>query len=194
MDYLILSPTNRATSALRYIGPLIQPPQIYPHLITGPTQALGHPGHHSHLCQKPVSHTSDLIQTLGCLGPAARPGSAPQWARNIPRNFLHHQCIGPSLRIFWILTPPTSGSGPALGSLRPRLTGSHTGTRTCPPAGWQAPHEAGTGSQLGQGPALPTSVPTVVNLATTEGPHSPQSAHPTAYSTGHQREMCCWAP
>ena len=102
--------------------------------------------------------------------------------------------LRPHSQLPLILTPPTRGSVLALGSLRPRLTSSHTGTWTCPPAGWQAPHEVGTGSQLGQGPALRTSVPTVVNPATTEGPHSPQRDHPTAYSSDHQSEMCSWAP
>ena len=102
--------------------------------------------------------------------------------------------LRPHSQLPLILTPPTRGSVLALGSLRPRLTSSHIGTWTCPPAGWQAPHEVGTGSQLGQGPALPTSVPTVVNPATTEGPHSPQRDHPTAYSSDHQSEMCSWAP
>lgn len=56
-----------------------------------------------------TSHTHQWSDTnSGMPGSWARPGSAPQWARNIPRTFLHHQFIGPSLKIFRILAPPTS--------------------------------------------------------------------------------------
>ena len=37
-----------------------------------------------------------------------------------------------------------------------------------PPLAWQPPHEAGSGSQLGSGLALPTNAPTEFILATTK--------------------------
>ena len=91
--------------------------------------------------------------------------------------------------------PPTSGPAPASGPPIPAAspletwpcqpmghpvgqpwdtpgrTASHAGTSpACPPVGWQPLHGAGPGNQVGQGPALPTSAPTVVSPATTEGP------------------------
>lgn len=75
--------------------------------------------------------------------------------------------------------------------------GLHTkldGIQPCPPVGMQPLHKGGPGSQLGQGPASPTSTPIVVSPTTTEGPMQSTQGAPLECTALVTRGECAAEP
>lgn len=83
--------------------------------------------------------------------------------------------------------PPTGRHQPwaSLG-----CAATHARAQPCPQAGWQFLHKAEPGRQVGSRSALPTSMPTVTDPITTEGPMPSHQGEPLEYIAPLTRGEC----
>ena len=143
------------------------------------TQALGHHGPCSQLCQELATFISSLITALRPLGPVVRPqdmalsASGPALA---PGPGFPYQWVETNPGICWTLTPPNSEPALALGT--PGFCSQPPPHPVKPTSDWQFLHKEGPGNQQDWDPTKPTIQPTVVCSPQQKYTGSPQRGHP----------------
>ena len=101
--------------------------------ISRPTQASGHPRHHSQLCQEPSPSTRSLPSSLGPLGTTNR---SQHLALPYSRSALATWSGFTGWRISWTLTPPTSDPALILVPLHPGIHSQLPCDPAVPSNGW----------------------------------------------------------